>query len=82
MMSFQIVLASVNPNGYDINNRDSRTKIVHAVNDCNIFINNAHEGFGQVELLNDIFTAWKDKDSLIINIGVDTVPYTQLASSA
>ena len=63
-------------NGYDINNKDSRTKIIHAVNDCNIFINNAHEGFGQVELLNDIFTAWKNKPALIINIGVDTVPYT------
>jgi hypothetical protein len=62
--------------GFDITDKNSRTKIVHAINDCDVFINNAHEGFGQVELLNDVFTAWKDYSKLIINIGVDTVPYS------
>ena len=61
--------------GHDINNKDSRAKIVQAISDCDIFINNAHEGFGQVELLNDVFEAWQNQHKLIINIGVDTVPY-------
>ena len=37
--------------GYDITDENSRTRILHAVRDCDIFINNAHDGFGQVELL-------------------------------
>ncbi len=63
-------------NGYDITDKDARTKILHAISKFDVFINNAHEGFGQVELLNDVFSAWKDQDKLIINIGVDSVPYT------
>jgi len=62
--------------GYDITDKNSRTRILHAVRECDVFINNAHDGFGQVELLNDLFTSWKDEEKLIINIGVDTVPYT------
>lgn len=27
--------------GYDINNKDSRAKIVQAISDCDIFVNNA-----------------------------------------
>lgn len=63
-------------NGYDITNKDDRIKIIKEAIDCDVFINNAHEGFAQVELLNEMFDAWKMEDKLIINIGVDTVPYT------
>ena len=63
-------------NGYDINNFNCRTRIIHRVANCDVFINNAHEDFGQVKMLNDLFVAWKDKNKLIINIGVDAVPYT------
>ncbi len=63
-------------NGYNITNKDDRAKIIKESADCDIFINNAHEGFGQVELLNELFNDWKAQDKLIINIGVDTVPYT------
>lgn len=63
-------------NGYNIINKDDRTRIIKESADCDIFINNAHEGFGQVELLNELFEEWKGQDKLIINIGVDTVPYT------
>ena len=60
----------------DITTLDGRTSIMHHCLSCDVFINNAHDGFGQVEMLNTMFTAWKDQDKLIINIGVDTVPYT------
>ena len=61
---------------YNINDQSSRTKIIHSSMSCDVFINNAHEGFGQVEMLDELFNAWKDQDKLIINIGVDAVPYT------
>ena len=62
--------------GHNITDKDSRIKIIHSCINCDVFINNAHEGFGQVEMLDEMFTAWKDKNKLIINIGVDSVPYT------
>ena len=62
--------------GFDITKKDDRTRLIHKMSDCDVFINNAHEGFGQVELLNDVFKAWRGSDRLIINIGVDSVPYT------
>ena len=63
-------------NGYDINTEEGRKQIIARVAHCDVFINNAHEDFGQVKMLNELFTAWKMEDKLIINIGVDTVPYS------
>lgn len=52
-------------NGYDINNVD---QIIEAVENCDIFINNAYDGFNQVELLYALFSIWKDENKLIVNI--------------
>jgi len=60
----------------DITTLNGRTMILHRCLSCDVFINNAHDGFGQVEMLNTMFKAWQDRNKLIINIGVDTVPYT------
>tara|TARA_Y100000590_G_scaffold425139_1_gene532815 strand:+ start:2112 stop:2639 length:528 start_codon:yes stop_codon:yes gene_type:complete len=63
--------------GGDITTIEGRTMILHQAMRCDVFINNAHDGFSQVEMLNMMFTAWKDKeDKHIINIGTDAVPYT------
>jgi short-subunit dehydrogenase len=56
-------------NGYDINSASDRKKIVAESKDCNIFINNAHSGFGQTLLLIELFQEWKHLDKTIINIG-------------
>jgi len=54
-------------NGYDINQPD---KIVEAVNDCDVFINNAYDDFAQVNLLYALVKSWEGKkDRYIINIG-------------
>ena len=63
-------------NGYDITNVFHRQEIIKKSKDCDIFINNAHEDFGQVFMLSELFEAWRMEEKLIINIGVDTVPYT------
>ena len=56
-------------NGYDITDRTSRKKIINAARDCDVFINNAAAGYGQVDLLIELFTEWKDNSKLIINVG-------------
>lgn len=55
-------------NGYDINDATARLRIVSAVRDCTVFINNAHSNMGQVDLLYDLQTAWRSTNKLIINI--------------
>lgn len=56
-------------NGYDINNKKDRTRIIEKSYDCDVFINNAPAGFGQSELCLELWHEWKDTDKLIINVG-------------
>ena len=56
-------------NGYDITDRASRKKIIKSVRDCDVFINNACAGYGQVDLLIELFNEWRDSDKLIVNVG-------------
>lgn len=60
-------------NGYDINDP---LKIVEAIKDCDIFINNAFDGFAQTELLYAVFESWKNQNKLIINIGSRSKDFT------
>jgi len=55
--------------GYDINNKEDRKRIISQIRDCDVFINNASSGFGQVSMLIDLFKEWKDSNKTIINIG-------------
>lgn len=55
--------------GYDITNCRDRIRIIEESENCDVFINNATDNFGQVELFLDLFKAWKDKNKLIINVG-------------
>jgi NADP-dependent 3-hydroxy acid dehydrogenase YdfG len=55
-------------NGYDI------TKDVDAILEqaqhCDIFVNNAYDGFAQVKLFDNLYALWKDNaDKTIVNIG-------------
>lgn len=68
------ILGFSKSNGYDITNKDDRIKIINESMDCDVFINNAHQGFGQVELLMEMFDTWRMENKLIINIGTDSVP--------
>ena len=54
-------------NGYDIKQPQ---QIVDEAQDCDLFINNAYDGYGQVDLLYALVDRWeKQKDKFIINIG-------------
>jgi NADP-dependent 3-hydroxy acid dehydrogenase YdfG len=59
---------------YDVVEPSSRiqqvNELVEEIKDCDVFINNAHDGFCQTELLYAMFEEWKhDERKLIINIG-------------
>jgi short-subunit dehydrogenase len=51
------------------NNIRSLPKILNPIKDCDMLINNAQHGFGQTELLFEVFKMWQDqKNKFIINI--------------
>ncbi len=56
--------------GYDITKLADRLNIVNESRDCDVFINNATEGFGQTQMFLDILDAWEnDASKTIINVG-------------
>lgn len=56
--------------GYDINQLRDRQRIIAESFDCDVFINNATEGFGQTYMLLDLVNAWGDNpNKTIINVG-------------
>ena len=55
--------------GYDITNFADRKRIIEESSNCDIFINNATDGFGQTLLFLELFQAWKHTDKTIINVG-------------
>ena len=67
------VLGFSRSSGHDISTEDGRLDIVAQSADCNVFINCAYCGdLSQVDMLYSIYNSWKDRDSLIINIGSET----------
>lgn len=56
-------------NGYDINSKEDRMRIIEQSKDCDIFINNAESNFAQTYLLIELFKEWKDTNKTIINVG-------------
>ena len=62
-------------NGYDIKLPKCRKEITQQLSHdrIDVFINNAHGGFAQAEMLKDVFDVWRYTDKHIINIGVDKV---------
>jgi len=55
--------------GYDINRRADRDRIIAESSEVDIFINNASDGFGQVQLFVELLQNWRDQDKTIINVG-------------
>lgn len=55
--------------GWDVSNSTIQDKIVEQSKDCDIFINNAHSGFSQVDLLFKLQKEWQGQKKIIANIG-------------
>ena len=56
-------------NGYDINMLTKTLKQFHTrATDCDVFVNNAHDKFAQVDLLYALWEEWKDEKKQIVCI--------------
>lgn len=55
--------------GYDINNKIDRQRIISESAEYDVFINNAYDRYGQLDLLYEIYNKWKDKNKLIVTVG-------------
>jgi nucleoside-diphosphate-sugar epimerase len=55
--------------GYDIKDKVNRTSIIQRNLDADVFINCAEDGFGQSQLLLELYDEFKDTNKTIINVG-------------
>ena len=62
--------------GYNITNPIERTNIVNQIKDCDVFVNNAFDNYGQCNMLFEVWKSWMHTDKLIINIGSDVTKYS------
>ena len=67
------VLGFSRANGYDINDVQIRKDIIHQVNDCDVFINNAYSHIAQFDLLEKITTQWQDQKKIVINVNSKSI---------
>ena len=65
---FDDVLGFSSSNGYDISNNYERSNIILQIEECDLFINNAHPFFYQTHMLMEVFDKWKYEDKTIVNI--------------
>lgn len=55
--------------GWDIGDESTQDKIIQQVKNCDLFVNNAHSGFSQVNLLFKLQESWRGQQKIIANIG-------------
>lgn len=62
-------------NGFDISIEQVRNNILSQCKDYDIFINNAYDPVGQLDLLKKLIELWEGKNKLIINMSSKLVFY-------
>ena len=68
-------------NGYNLLDSATIDCVVKEVEDCDIFINNAKTGWGQIEMFNKLMLAWAGKRKRIINIGSIVTTFNYVSDS-
>lgn len=58
--------------GFDINDRP---RVISAIKDADVFINNAYAGYSQAYLLHELLAIWQHERKIIINIGSSCTRY-------
>jgi NAD(P)-dependent dehydrogenase (short-subunit alcohol dehydrogenase family) len=64
-------------NGWNIQSPDEIVADIVA-NNCTVFINNAYEGRAQRRLLERLYSEWRNKPNIIVNIGSYITDYPRL----
>lgn len=68
-------------NGYDLLDSADVDRVVATVADCDVFINNAKTGWGQIEMFNKLMMSWSGKRKKIINIGSQVTTFNYISDS-
>lgn len=63
------VVGGSRSNGDDISTAEGRRRVVKVCEGVDVIFLNAHDGFGQVETLYDLFEAYRDKNKHIVVMG-------------
>lgn len=71
---FDDVVGLSRSNGYNINDP---VPILDRVKDCDVFVNNAHSGYSQVDLLYMLWSEWKDTPKTIVCISSNAAKMPQ-----
>jgi hypothetical protein len=56
-------------NGFNITDSKDRKLLINSVANCDVFINNAYDRYGQLDLLYELYDEWKTSSKLIVSIG-------------
>ena len=62
--------------GTDITKKSDRESLIETIIDFDVFINCAHDGFGQTELLYELYDKWQHQNKMILNIGSNAKDFT------
>ena len=55
-------------NGFDIGNELIRKKIINKIKDIDVFINNAYDPQGQIDILEEILSCWSGTEKIVVNV--------------
>lgn len=55
-------------NGFDIGIREHRKSIIEQSEAIDVFINNAYDGYAQIDFLYEMYNVWKNKKMLVISV--------------
>lgn len=70
---YRIIDYSKSGNG-DISKPEVQERVLKDLEECSVFVNNAHSGYAQVQLLAAAFEKWHHLDRFILNIGCGSFP--------
>lgn len=63
------VLGFSRSNGFNITDNRARKLIINSSVDCDVFINNAYDRYGQLDILYELYEEWKNSKKLIVTVG-------------
>ena len=55
-------------NGFDIGNKLVRKKIINEIKDIDVFINNAYDPQGQLDILEEVLSCWSGTEKIVVNV--------------
>jgi len=72
--AYPLVVGFSRGNGYDISDPKTIDRILEEIDDCDVFVNNAHSGNAQLQIFQKLLKKWRDDNTkTIVNINSKTI---------